>query len=761
MTVRNCLVCFFCMITSLLWAQQPKDFVLPVKVTVAGETNQIQLSWPQQTQAVQIQVKRKTVHLQSYSDTFQVLATIVNPAAATSTGYTDFQTTPGILYEYSVDVTLTGTNPNTKSNYVFGGLQVPAFDRPGSILLLIDSNFIQTLQPEINRLQTDLESEGWNVHRMYASRSTDPLVVKQVRSRIREQWLNDPAIWQVFIIGHVPVPYSGGIYPDGHSNHLGAWPDDAYYGDLNGIYTDTGTVQNSSPARPEILNNPGDGKMDQSLFQNVQLAVGRVDFYNLPVFGMSELDLLRRYLNKNHAYRNGQISIPVRAFIDDNFASYSEAFSQGAWKSFAPVVGYDSIQIGQYETDLITGSGSLYSYGCGPGAFFSAQGIVTSSDFVTQQHKTVFTQLFGSYFGDWDSQNNLMRAALASSGSILTCAWGGRPHWFMHHMGLGYPIGYSLLLTQNNKGAYKNIGYGRNMVHIALMGDPSLRQDHPESPQSFQKTVSGRTIVLSWNHSGGATTTYDIYRMDPASRQMIRLTNQPVADSVYIDTLPYFGKNIYEVRGVIRRDLLQAGLFSNNTRITSETQGVIDSVNFYNVVLPVAFHDLKASAADCDVRISWITEDVEAVRLFRIWGSRNGRDFFEIMNLKPSAISACQLQLSQTKRLGAQYFRISAVNQSNSEVFSAIQQVRFKNCDRFHVQLAPNPVNQVLQVQVSSDLNVQHVNARIIAADGRCLKQYSLLKGSNRINVNSIPSGYYTLMVQQEGNQQYLRFVKK
>lgn len=761
MTVRYCLMLFFCMMSQILWAQLPKNFVLPVKVTVAGETNQIQLSWPVQTQAVQYQVKRKTAHLQSFADTFQLLTTIVSPAAAACTGYTDLQVSPGTLYEYAVEVILTGTNPNNKSNYVFGGIQVPALDRPGSILLLIDSNFMQTLQPEINRLQDDLETEGWNVHRMYASRSTDPLVVKQVRSRIREQWLNDPGIWQVFIIGHVPVPYSGAIYPDGHSNHLGAWPDDAYYGDLNGIYTDTATVVNSSPARPEILNNPGDGKFDQSLFQNVQLAVGRVDFYNMPVFNMSELDLLRRYLNKNHAYRTGQISIPVRAFIDDNFASYSEAFSQGAWKSYAPLVGYDSIQTGQYETDLITGLGCLYSYGCGPGAFSSAQGIVATSDFVSQQHKTVFTQLFGSYFGDWDSQNNLMRAALASNGSILTCGWGGRPHWFIHHMGLGYPIGYSLLVTQNNKGAYKNIGYGKNMVHIAMMGDPSLRQDHPRSPHSFQATVSGRTVVLSWIRSGAATTTYDVYRMNPVTRQMIRLTTQPVADSFYTDTLPYFGKNIYEVRGVIRRDLLESGAFTNNTRIANETLGTVDSVNFYNVILPIAFHEVKASAIDCAVRISWITEDVEAVKLFKIWGSRNGRDFFELSTVQPAAVSGYQLLLSQVQRKGAQYFRVAAVNHSNSEVFSSVQQVRFKNCDRFNVQLAPNPVIQVLQVQVSGDLNAVPVEARLIAPDGKCLGRHMLKSGQNRIDVNLIPAGIYTLQLQMEGTLHYLRFVKK
>ena len=46
---------------------------------------------------------------------------------------------------------------------------------------------------------------------------------------------------------------------------------------------------------------------------------------------------------------------------------------------------------------------------------------------------------FGSYFGDWDSQNDFLRAALATTNYTLTSAWVGRPYWFFHHMALGKP----------------------------------------------------------------------------------------------------------------------------------------------------------------------------------------------------------------------------------------------------------------------------------------------------------------------------------
>ena len=52
--------------------------------------------------------------------------------------------------------------------------------------------------------------------------------------------------------------------------------------------------------------------------------------------------------------------------------------------------------------------------------------------------QSVFTFLFGSYFGDWDSPDNFLRAALAS-GTILSNAWSGRPLWSMHYMAMGDP----------------------------------------------------------------------------------------------------------------------------------------------------------------------------------------------------------------------------------------------------------------------------------------------------------------------------------
>src|SRR6185503_18712879 len=102
----------------------------------------------------------------------------------------------------------------------------------------------------------------------------------------------------------------------------------------------------------------------------------------------------------------------------------------------------------------------------------------STTDLVEQDIPTVFVMLFGSHLGDWDVEDNIMRAVLATPTYGLTCCYGGAPHWFIHHMALGETIGYGARLTQNNptNGLYQNeFNQAAGLVHTALMGDPTLR----------------------------------------------------------------------------------------------------------------------------------------------------------------------------------------------------------------------------------------------------------------------------------------------
>ncbi len=223
--------------------------------------------------------------------------------------------------------------------FIYAGIEVPAIEYRGTILLMVEEQINQALTSELSRLELDLIREGWKVIRRTAEMNES---VVSVRSRIQDVYANDPTLTSLFIIGHVPVPYSGNIYPDTHSeNHQGAWSADPYYGELNGVWTDN--VADITTAFFERNHNvPGDGRFDQdSIPSPIELQVGRVDFFNMPAFALDEVTLTRRYLEKDHLFRTGQITVQRRALIDDNFGNAFAAPAASGWRNFSTMFGAD------------------------------------------------------------------------------------------------------------------------------------------------------------------------------------------------------------------------------------------------------------------------------------------------------------------------------------------------------------------------------------------------------------------------------------
>ena len=112
---------------------------------------------------------------------------------------------------------------------------------------MVDSSYIKALSKEINTVYTDLYSSGYFPTIIFAGRKEKAEDVKmRIKAFVDKASIRPKAI---YIIGHVPVPYSGYFSsngdrppPDGHvegaGNHTGAWPADLYYGELEGFWSD-------------------------------------------------------------------------------------------------------------------------------------------------------------------------------------------------------------------------------------------------------------------------------------------------------------------------------------------------------------------------------------------------------------------------------------------------------------------------------------------------------------------------------------------
>jgi hypothetical protein len=513
------------LMAALLAQIEPKDRCVLVGAEVRKDPPQIELRWPADSKATGYSVFRKAPSAGSWGEPRASLA-------ATETHYVDAEVEVGVAYEYKVQKAAQAGDKTFKgTGYLLAGIEIPLRERRGKVVLLVDSSLAESLAEVLRRLERDLRGDGWTVLRHDVARDGKASDVKKL---IRADYEADKEnVKSVFLFGHVPVPYSGDYNPDGHPDHRGAWPADTYYGDMDEEWADA-TVDSSKASRQENRNVPGDGKFDPTtLPHDLVLEVGRVDLSQMPAFGKSEAELLHRYLDKDHAFRHGALEAERRGLICDKFGDFrGEAFVSSGWRNFAPLVGDERVKAADWFTALGEGS-YLMAQGSGAGGFQSCAGVGTTADFAAKPTRAVFTILFGSYFGDWDSRDNLLRAPLAAESHGLVSMWAGRPHWYLHPMALGETVGRATQLTQNNQGLYAPMGSFSHRVHIALMGDPTLRLHRVMPPSGLTKKVEAGELRLEWKASPDADVTYHVYGAPDEKSPFTRLTESPIRETRY------------------------------------------------------------------------------------------------------------------------------------------------------------------------------------------------------------------------------------
>lgn len=569
----------------MLNAAEPIDHVVRVTATVQTDPPQITLHWPSITGSSGITIYRKALNATTWGSAKATLT-------ASATSFTDnSNVSVGVGYEYKVASTQNGVSGY---GYIYSGIDLPVVDNRGKIILLVDSTMCTPLSTELARLERDLYGDGWQVLRHNVIRQTKTASaataaeVASVKTIIDADYFADTAnVKAVLLFGRIPVPYSGNIYPDGHSDHQGAWPADVYYSQVGTIWSDTQTLS----YKGRNTNLPNDGRLDPSEFtpSGIKLAVGRIDMSALPAFRESETELLRRYLYRDHQFRSKQAD-PTAYFdscvIDDGFGEFGgSAFSQSGYR-IATIVG--PANLGGTASGLWSGRFKysfnnkymLWSYGNGSGYYNTCGGDWASGSTwqyaATEKSSGVFTMLFGSYFGDYDAPDNFMRAVLAADGAGgLTSVWAGRPNWFFHHMGMGEPISTSHRLNLSNASVY-TFDYGSTFIHRGLLGDPTLRM-HILAPPTNVNYSSG---TLSWTPSADAAITgfsgYHIYRAVGPTGPFSRLTNSIISGNSWTDPSPT-SPAVYQVRA-IQRKISTTGTFYNNSQggycfVTSIGQG--------------------------------------------------------------------------------------------------------------------------------------------------------------------------------------------
>ncbi|MSU57851.1 MAG: fibronectin type III domain-containing protein [Pedosphaera sp.] len=637
-------------------------FAVLASATVQESPPQITFTWPLDDGTPGFPVLGYNVYRKAKTAfSWGQLVTALGPGA---TNYTDTNVVLGDTYEYKfvkIATNLTGYG------YSWAGIRAPLLEDRGKVILLVDNSFTTNLATELARLQQDLAGDGWTVLRHDVSRTGS---VVSVRNLILSDWNHFADVRAVFLLGHIPVPYAGNIAPDDKiDHHKGAWPADVYYAEMTSTWSDF-FINNTTAVSSRNWNTPGDGKFDSSFPPSpVELQIGRVDLANMPgkfaadgtnTF-ISEQELLRQYLNKDHAYRHKLFSLNRRALIHDGVdAREGIAVAATGWRAGAAWFGYTNVDLDVDESWLqrVSTNSYLWSYVSDAGDYNSIGrvggignfGTATTAELVSSNIQTAFVAFLGSWLGDWDSEDNIMRGVLATPSNGLACVYGGTPHWFLHHLGLGENLGYAARLTQNNSpGTYDNqINPSFRLIHIALMGDPTLRLFPPAPPSNF--TAAGTSnVMLNWSPSADAGLGYHVYRSTSASGYFNRLTASPIATTNFTDLTAARGTNIYMVRA-LTLETTGSGTYTN------VSQGIFAAVKVTNA--PIA----------PPLITSWLLETNGIVRFeilantglnYALLATTNFTDWEIVATLNPTN---CPFELVDTNApaFTARYYRVSA-----------------------------------------------------------------------------------------------------
>jgi hypothetical protein len=490
--------------------------------------------------------------------------------------YEDTTVTVGVPYEYKVFKNFNyATMQYTGVGYIRSGINIPEVENRGTVLLLVDNSVAGDLATEIATLRSDLLGDGWKVKTVLDfGRNDDP---DDIRNAIVAEHDNDSSIRTVFILGHIPVVHAGNANPDGHLER--ALPADGFYGDLdgtwgsrdgNGVYLDTALTLPSA----------------------VELEVGRVDFANMPAtltaLSTTEVELLRGYLNKDHAYRHSANRPTHRALMGDTFGDHSgEPFSPDGYMNFGGLVGIDPGDLVQADTSYAANSADrwitklstndyLWSYGSGAGSGnpsgFSRcgtngdEGGLIFSDMYSEAPKGTFYMLFGSWVCDWASDDNILRAALIGGDGLMSC-WAGRPYYYFHAMALGETTGQGYLLSVNNDGTFYTTprSVDAHGIWMAMMGDPTMRQDFVEPVSAVSAERDGANVNIGWTAPTGTVLGYYVYRSSNIDGPFTTHLGSMVTGSTsFVDSSPLSsGSNAYYMVRAVKLETTASGSYNN------------------------------------------------------------------------------------------------------------------------------------------------------------------------------------------------------
>ncbi len=395
----------------------------------------------------------------------------------------------------------------------------------------------------------------------------------------------------VVLLGKVPAVRSGIGYtgPDGHGNRAAVGAD-AYYADMDGVWSDTGNNLNQYSAGANrdnaiadgSINLAGDNKFDPTELSevissnaNVELGFGRIDLFNNVPGGY---EAMRMYFNKLHRYKTASPDfLPGRkAIMRSSFGMVTKAYL-GGMPGVLGMTQLDYIQSADLPTVPVSfDADAAYTAQNSPYLFYFKG---SGGPEYSEGGRAVFWTGMQSHWGYWylgaiSSGSNLMQRRLAEDNYCLSFTWSiGLLYldtsYLYHRMGMGFDAGDMMRASISNRRSATSLYVkAESPLFMNHMGDPTLRLFMFPPPTDLSVTPSSGSPALSWTAAQAPAAGeppvlgYHVYRASTSAGPFTRLTSVPVAGTTYLDAAVTTGSWSYLVRAV-RLETTGGGTYYN------------------------------------------------------------------------------------------------------------------------------------------------------------------------------------------------------
>ncbi len=160
-------------------------------------------------------------------------------------------------------------------------------------------------------------------------------------------------------------------------------------------------------------------------------------------------------------------------------------------------------------------------------------------------------------------------------------------------------------------------------------------------------------------------------------------------------------------------------------------------------VVPVTLQRFNASQQNCRIQLEWKAATELNLQAYTVETSTDGRQFEPVASL-PGRGSNSTYGFSHQPRNGRVYYRLRMTDRDGSYAFSNILALNY-SCSGRQSLVYPNPAGSNLNVNLSGYNS--RVEARLLNGLGQVIYGARLQNGTNRIAVDQLPAGTYTLLI--------------